>query len=318
MSHKRAWILFWLLGLIWGSSYLLIRIGVEQLNPLELVFIRTGIAAVGLNIVIYAQGKRLPSDWPTIRALILIGIGNTVIPFVLISWGETRVESGLASVLQATSSLFTLIIAHFAFTDDRITRRKIVGLLIGFVGVIILASRSWKDGQIATSDLIGQLAIVVASLFYATFTTYSRKVLRSNTEPIVVATGALTTAALIMAVLTFAAPLFGGPSPTPLAALRPDVLAAVLTLGVLNTFIAYTFYYSIVHALGASRASMVTYVLPPVGLTLGALILSEVVDFRLVLGAILIVGGIAIVNLRFGELFKRQAAQAEVAQDAVH
>ncbi len=105
MSLKRAWIGFWILGVIWGSSYLFIRIGVEQIPPFQLVFIRTAIAAVGLTVVVYLRGKRLPTEWHSIKALLFLGIVNTVIPFALITWGETHIESGLASVLQGTTPL---------------------------------------------------------------------------------------------------------------------------------------------------------------------------------------------------------------------
>jgi len=292
------WAGFWLLSLIWGSSFLLIRISVEEINQFQIVFIRTGIAAVGLNLVLLLRGKRFPTDWRSLRSLILIGLGNTTIPFTLITWGEKSVESGLAAVLQATASLFTLVIAHFAFRDERINFQKIAGIGAGFVGVALLASRSWGEGQIITGDLLGQVAIVVASLFYAIFTVYSRKVC-ANLEPIVVSAGAMTTAAVTSGILTFAAPLFGGPAPVSLASLNSNVLFSVLLLGFLNTFIAYLIYYSLVQSLGAARTSMVTYVIPAVGLILGVIFLNEVLDARLLIGAAIIFVGIGIVNMRF-------------------
>ncbi len=292
------WASFWLVGLIWGSSFLLIRISVEELSQFQIVFIRTGIAAVGMNLVLLLRGKRLPTDWRSVRSLIMVGLGNTAIPFVLITWGEKTVESGLAAVLQATASLFTLVIAHFAFTDERINLQKIVGIGAGFIGVTLLASRSWGEGQVITGDLLGQGAIVLASLFYATFTVYSRKVC-SNLEPIVISAGAMTTAAIASGFLTYAAPLFGGPAPTPLNALSSNVLLSVLVLGFVNTFIAYLMFYSLVQTIGAARTSMVTYVVPPVGLILGVIFLNEILDARLLIGALIIFAGIGIVNWRF-------------------
>ena len=292
------WASFWLVGLIWGSSFLLIRISVEELSQFQIVFIRTGIAAVGMNLVLLLRGKRLPTDWRSVRSLIMVGLGNTAIPFVLITWGEKTVESGLAAVLQATASLFTLVIAHFAFTDERINLQKIVGIGAGFIGVTLLASRSWGEGQVITGDLLGQGAIVLASLFYATFTVYSRKVC-SNLEPIIISAGAMTTAAIASGILTYAAPLFGGPAPTPLNALSSNVLLSVLVLGFVNTFIAYLMFYSLVQTIGAARTSMVTYVVPPVGLILGVIFLNEILDARLLIGALIIFAGIGIVNWRF-------------------
>ena len=307
MTTKQAWVGFWLLALIWGSSFLFIRIGVEQLPPFQLVFIRTGIAAVGLTSVVYLRGKRLPTDWHGIGDLLFLGSINTVVPFALITWGETRIESGLASVLQGTAALFTLLIAHFAFADERISWRKLAGLLIGFLGVIVLASRS-TAGQIAQSDatmhLLGQLAVIVASFCYALGGTYGRKAMQHRLDPIVVAAGSMTVAAVLSGGIAWLSPLLGGPAPISLGQLTPGVLGAVLALGLVNTFGAYLIFYPLVSVLGAARTSMVTYVIPVVGLVLGAIFLGEQVDLRLLIGTLMIVGGIGIVNLNLRSLFR--------------
>ncbi|MCB0080676.1 MAG: EamA family transporter, partial [Caldilineaceae bacterium] len=281
MTNKQAWVGFWILSLVWGSSYFFIRIGVEQLPPFQLVFIRTAMAAVGLNLVIYARGKRLPSDWRSIRDLLILGVVNTVIPFALITWGEVQIESSLASILQGTAALFTLVVAHFLFVDERITWRKLIGLVTGFLGVVVLAGRSSSEANAAVSStqhLLGQLAIVGASFCYALGNTYGRKAMQNRLEPIVTAGGAMTVAAIITGLITFAAPFFGGPAPLPLGALTPRVLGAAVTLGLLNTFVAYLIYYSLIAALGAARTSMVTYVIPVVGILLGTLFLHEQID----------------------------------------
>lgn len=320
MTKQRAWIGFWILALIWGSSFLFIRISVEQLTTFQVVFIRTGIAAIGLNIVAYMRGKRLPTDWKGIRDLLILGIVNTVFPFVLITWGEKSIESSLAAILQGTAALFTMVVAHFVFVDERMTPRKILGLVIGFIGVVILASRS-TEGEVVQTDatlhLLGQLAIVAASFCYALGGTYSRTAIQNRLEPIVAAAGAMTVTAIITGILTYVSPLMGGPQPTPISDLTPRVLTAIFALGFVNTFIAYIIFYSLIPALGAARTSMVTYVIPAVGLILGAIFLSEPVDFSLILGAVLIVGSIGIVNLKIGNLFRRTAAvQPQVVNDA--
>jgi drug/metabolite transporter (DMT)-like permease len=306
MTTKQAWGGFWLLALIWGSSFLFIRIGVEQLPAFQLVFIRTGIAAVALTMVIYLRGKRLPTDWRSIGDLLVLGVVNTVLPFTLITWGEMHIESGLASVLQGTAALFTLVVAHFTFADERISLRKLVGLLVGFLGVVVLASRS-TVGDIVQSDatmhLLGQLAIIVASFCYALGGTYGRKAMQQRLDPVVVAAGTMTVAALISGIIAWVSPLLGGPAPTSLSQLTPSVLGAVLALGLVNTFGAYLIYYPLVSILGAARTSMVTYVIPVV--VLGAIFLGELVELRLVIGTFLIVGGIGIVNLKIASFFKR-------------
>ncbi len=308
MTTKQAWGGFWLLALIWGSSFLFIRIGVEQLPAFQLVFIRTGIAAVGLTMVVYLRGKRLPTDWRSIGDLLVLGVINTVLPFALITWGEMHIESGLASVLQGTAALFTLVVAHFTFADERISLRKLVGLLVGFLGVVVLASRS-TQGNIVQSDatmhLLGQLAIIVASFCYALGGTYGRKAMQHRLDPVVVAAGAMTVAALISGIIAWVSPLLGGSAPVSLSQLTPSVLGAVLALGLVNTFGAYLIYYPLVSILGAARTSMVTYVIPVVGLVLGAIFLGELVDPRLVIGTLQIVGGIGIVNLNIASFLKR-------------
>jgi drug/metabolite transporter (DMT)-like permease len=306
MTTKRAWAGFWLLALIWGSSFLFIRIGTQQLPPFQLVFIRTGIAAIGLNVVVYLRGGRPVVDWRTLRDLIILGVVNTVVPFALISWGETHIESGLASVLQGTAALFTLVIAHFTFTDERISLRKLGGLVLGFLGVVVLASRSTAGNLVqsdSTMQLLGQLAVIVASLCYALGGTYSRKAMRQRLDPLVAAAGTMTVATILSGSIAWISPLVGGPPPMSLSQLTPEVLGAVLALGLVNTFGAYLIFYPLVSVLGAARTSMVTYVIPVVGLVLGAIFLSELLDLRLVIGTLMIVGGIGVVNLNLRSWF---------------
>lgn len=234
MTIQRAWVGFWALAVIWGSSFLFIRIGVEQLSTFQLVFIRTGIAALGLNIVAYLRGKRLPTDWAGVRDLLILGVVNTVFPFALITWGEKSVESGLAAVLQATAALFTMVVAHVVFVDERITGRTLAGLVFGFTGVVVLASRGTDGGAVATGarlHLLGQLAIIAASFCYALGGVYSRKAIQRRLEPIVAAAGAMTVTAVTSGVVAYAAPLVGWAAPVALDQLTSRVLVAILTLG---------------------------------------------------------------------------------------
>ncbi len=302
MSSKQAWAGFWILSLIWGSSFLFIRIGVEEVPPMQLVFARTAIAAIGLNLVIWLQGKRLPTNRQGVIDLLVLGVVNTVFPFALITWGEVYIESSLAAILQATAALFTLIVAHFYFADERITLRKIVGLLVGFVGVVVLVGRSGAQNVEAdpTMHLLGQLAIVAASLCYAVGGVYSRKAMQGRLDPLVAAAGSMTVAALLSGALAYGVlPWALDAQTVSFASLAPAALWAILALGFINTFGAYMIWYPLVVALGAARSSMITYVIPVVGLALGALVLNEPIVGRLLLGAALILGSIAIVNVKF-------------------
>ena len=300
MGHSmqvKAWLYFWALGLIWGSSFLFIRIGVSELHPFHVVLFRTGIAAVGLCLVIILGRKRIPRDKGLLIKIALVGLGNVAIPYTLISWGEQSIDSGLAAVLQATAALFGLIVAHFFFADERITQRRAIGIILGFIGVAVLMSRNWQDGQLIVGSLLGGLAIVGASVFYATATTLGRKVMQGEVEPIVVSALSMLSGALAETVLIFVTSPFGTPTTIP-SIISQDVLFAFVTLGVVNTFIAYLMFYSVIQALGVARATMVTYVVPVVGLILGALFLREIVDQGLIMGAALIFMGIAVVNLK--------------------
>ena len=316
--NTRAWLSFWLVGLIWGSSYLFIRIAVAEMKPVEIVFIRTGIAAIGLGLVIYFRRTTVSLNWLTMRSLIIIGIGNVVAPFMLITWGEQTVPSGMAAVLQSTAALFSLVIAHFAFADERINPQKVIGLILGFVGVVVLFSGELTQEGAGAGSILGLLAIVLSSLCYATFTALGRKVIQGKVEPIVVAWASMVVASLVTLIPALFSParslllssalpnadeylhhIFASqPGFTPLTILSTNALISVLVLGVVNTFVAYIFYYFVVRELGVSRAAMVTYIIPPVGIVLGALLLQETVGSTLLAGAGLIFTGIAIVNLR--------------------
>lgn len=293
----RKWAAFWLVALIWGSSFLLIRIGVEELSPFQVVFIRTGIAAVGLNLVLLLRGQRIPFNLRQLFPLFVIGIGNTTVPFALITWGEVTIDSGLAAVLQSSAAFFTMLIAHFVFHDEKLSLKKIVGLILGFVGVVTLASSSWASGTLIVGELTGALAIVLASLFYALFTIYSRKQINARYDPTVVAAGAMTFAALSSGLLMILAPYFNGEPATPLIEVSSNVLIAISLLGIVNTFVAYLMFYWVVQQLGAGRASMVTYVVPAVGLILGVIVLNEPLYWQILVGAALIFAGIAAVNI---------------------
>ena len=292
------WIGFWVLGLIWGSSFLFIAIGVEMSQPIPARLHAHGHRGGGPQPRPVRARQAHSRGRLALVPLLVLGIINITLPFGLITWGEQTVASGVASVLNSTVALFTLLVSALVFRQEAFTARKFIGLLIGFFGVVVLASRNFEGGVLQTSSLLGQAAILVAAVFYAFGGSYSYRLAVRWNDPQVVAAGSMIFAALSSGLLMMLAPLAGGPAPTPLAEIPANSLLAIIALGLFNTFIAYMIYYWIVRALGAARASMVTYVAPIVGLTLGALVLNEVVDLRLLLGAGLILGGIAIVTLR--------------------
>jgi drug/metabolite transporter (DMT)-like permease len=227
--------------------------------------------------------------------VIFIGFFNVALPFTLITRAEESIDSSLATILNATVPLFSLIFAHFILSDDRLTRERIAGLVIGYIGIVILASRGLSDT--GNSPISGQVMMLVASASYAMSVVYIRARLR-HIESIRIAGLSLVVAAVMMGPLSLL--MEGLPSP---GAWSGDTLWAIGTLSTVNTVAAYFLFYYLIAEWGA-RATLVTYTFPPIGVTLGAVFLDELVDIRLVIGAVLILGGIVVVN------FKRKSRQS--------
>jgi drug/metabolite transporter (DMT)-like permease len=289
MSLK-DWGAFWLLGVIWGSSFLWIKIGVAEIGPITLVAFRLGFALLGLLVVFALQRRAVPRDSKTLWALVFMGVFNTAIPFALISWGETRIDSALASILNGTVPLFTIVIAHYWLSDEKITLMRVVGLIVGFLGVVVLVSRDFGPQGIHSS-ILGQLAVLAAAVSYAVSATFSRRHLR-GIAPVVQATSIVFVAdALAWA----AVPLAEQPLRWPVL---PITWFALIWLGLLGSCVAYLLYFYLLNSVGATKSTLVTYVFPVIGLILGIIFLGESADWRLLVGSALVVGGIAVVNVK--------------------
>jgi drug/metabolite transporter (DMT)-like permease len=285
-----VWLAFSLLSLAWGSSYLFIRVGVEQLSPLALVALRLGIGAVGLWGFAISRRLNLRLTRRQLASVAVLATINTSIPFLLITWGEETVPSGLASVLNSTVPIFSFLIAGAVLQDEPITVPRLGGVAVGFGGVLVLLSRDLSHGGIQWSTLGAQGAIVLASAFYAISAVFARKTLR-GAPSMTIALLALSIAAAEILVLSL---IF---SPPPLASLHPKSLLAVVWLGLLGSSFAYLLYYFILENWGASRTTLITYVLPVVGLALGAVVLHESLDWRTAAGSVLVIAGIALASV---------------------
>ena len=284
----KEWGAFALLGLVWGSSFLWIKIAVQEVGPFTLVVLRLSFGLAGLLIVMLWQKQPLPRDRRTLLAYLFMGVFNTAVPFTLISWGETKIDSGLASILNGTVPLFTIVIANYWLHDEKITLARLAGLVIGFIGVGVLVSRDFGLEGL-TGNVWGQLAVLAASGCYATAITFSRKHLR-NQPPVV---QALMTLLIADAVMWAVTPAVEWPFHLPLL---PLTWFAIAWLGLLGSCLAYLLFFYLINAWGPTRASLVTYVFPVIGLILGIIFLNEVADWRLIVGSLLVVGGIGAVN----------------------
>ncbi len=286
----KEWGAFWLLGVIWGSSFLWIKIGVAEISPFVLVTLRLTFALLGLAAVLVLQKRSLAGQRRLFSAYLFMGIFNVVVPFVLISWGEVRIDSALASILNGTVPLFTIVIAHYWLSDEKITPMKIVGLIVGFAGVVVLVSRDLGP-QGFHSSVPGQLAVLVASVSYALSAVFARRRLR-GIAPVIQGILNVSVAEVIMLMLVTAVD-----RPIMLPRL-PITWLAVAWLGLLGSCAAYLLYFYLINTIGATRATLVTYVFPVIGLLLGIIFLGETADWRLLVGSALVVGGIAVVNFR--------------------
>ena len=302
MRQIREWVTFWVLAIVlWGPSFLLIKVALRELEPVMVVALRISLGAAGCWAVLLWQRVALPSEPRLLLALMLFGLVNTAAPFLLITWAEQYIDSGLTGILNGTMPFFTTLIAHVFLADDRITPLKLLGLALGFAGMVFLVG-----GNLQSVDLLGslggQLAVIAACVCYACGAVYNSRALRGH-RPEVIAAYSLTGAAVWL----WLAALASGTAvrlPTSSA-----VWLAVLWLGLMGTALAYTAAFYLMRSWGPTRVSLLTYVLPVVAVTLGVVFLGETLRWQLVAGGLLVLGGIAVVNLR-GSLSARPASES--------
>src|SRR5215217_6950488 len=282
----KHWFIFLLLGAIWSSSFMWIKIAVAEVGPMTLVAFRVLFGLLFGIVVILIQRVSLSRSFKEWGPLLLLGITNVAIPFFLISWGEQSIDSAVAAILDATVPLFTILIAHYLLNDDKMTWPKVVGLLIGFAGVIILMS---KDIGASFGSVLGQLAVVLACAFYAGSAVFARKT-TEHTPGILRSAGPLISATMIMWPIAF---LVERPFQIPQL---PVTWVALLFLGVLGSGLAFVLSYYLIHEIGPTRTSMVTYLFPIGGVLLGVMFLNERLSWQLVAGTVLVIISLAVVN----------------------
>jgi drug/metabolite transporter (DMT)-like permease len=291
----RQWTEFLALTLIWGASFLWIKIAVREVGPLTIVAIRLAMAmAAILPVLIYRRGG-FPRSARMWRHLVVQGLASTALPWILITWAEKYIDSALATVLNGTVPLFTIVIAHLWLADDKMTVRRVTGLLVGFAGVLVLVAgdlRFLASGDAGVRMIVlGQLAMLVSSFFYAVSNVYARRHFR-GISPAFQAFYTMLAADALMWVVT---PVVEAPFTLPAL---PITWLAIAWLGVLGAGISYLIFYDLLHQIGPTRVATVTYTIPVVGVTLGVVFLGEALTWELVAGTILIVSGVASVTRR--------------------
>ena len=286
---SKDWLAFIALGTVWGSSFLWIKIAVQEIGPFTLVAFRLLFGILGLLVVAAYVKPEFPRGWKILLILTLIGFTNNALPYVLISWGEQYIDSAVAAILNSTTPLFAMVFAHLFLGDDRLSVPRLVGILVGFSGIVILVSRDLGSG--IELNLLGQLAVLLASFLYAGTSVFARRTTR-GVAPVALALVPLLGADLFLWVLT---PIVESPFTLPAI---PITWVAVIWLGLMGTCVAFLLYYYLLHSVGPTRTTLVTYVFPLVGVILGVVFLNELLYWQLVVGGALIVGSIIIVNTR--------------------
>lgn len=284
----RTFLLLLFLASLWGPSFLFIKVAVSEIPPITLMLGRVGISGVLLYLILRMQGGKL-LPWGRIwYHLAVFALVQNAVPFVLFAWGEQYINSALAGILNGTTPLFTLILAHFFTSDDRLTPAKTVGTLIGFGGLLLLIGPALWAGVRATTW--GLLAVTVASACYGVAILYSRRHLR-GLPPLVGPTSQLLLATLYLAPLSL---LFDRPFSLPVPSW--PALGSLLALAVFGTALAFVIFYRLVERASATYISMVTYLVPIFSLVLGVLVLNERLDWNAYAGCALILVGVMIVN----------------------
>lgn len=289
--NRGDWLILLTLAVIWGGAFFFIGVAVKHVPPLTYVWLRLSIAAVAMWIYVKARVGSLGLPRQVWGAIVLLAILNNALPFALFGWGQTHIASGLASILNATTPIWGVVVAHFLTHDERMSPRKTVGVLLGFGGVATMIGPALLS-NIGTNAL-AQLACVTASLSYALAAVWARRFRRIGVAPIAVTTGQLTAGALIMLPVSL---IVDQPWTHPFPPV--SAWAAITALALFCTAFGYVLYFRLIDHAGATNALLVTLLVPPVAIMLGAAFLSETLAPQDFLGLALIALGLAAIDGR--------------------
>ncbi len=293
---SREWLLLVALSVLWGGSFFFSEVALDELRPFTVVLGRVGIAAVALVAFVYLTGRRMPGSPALWGAFLVMGALNNLIPFSLIVWGQVTIDSGLAAILNATTPLFTVLLAHVLTRDERMTSNRLIGVLLGLGGLIVLVGPDVLGG-LGTQGL-AQLAVLGAAASYACAGIYGRRF--KELPPAIAAAGMLcgTTVMILPLALILDQPW----------SLRPSVVTwgAVLGLSLFSTALAYLIYFRILAAAGATNLLLVTFLIPVSALFLGVAVLGERPEWSAFAGLALIFAGLAAVDGRLFSVVRRR------------
>jgi drug/metabolite transporter (DMT)-like permease len=277
------WLLLIALSILWGGSFFFQKVTLAELPPFTLVLGRVAIAATALMLVVHLRGLPMPRSGSLWGAFLIMGLLNNLVPFSLIVWGQTQITSGLASILNATTPLFTVVLAHWLTTDERMTVRRIGGTLLGLLGVTIMIGPEALQGL--GLRVLAQLAVLAAAASYALSGIFGKRF--KDVPPLVTAAGQMTgTTAMMLPIAAIV------DRPWTLAPPHAVTWSALVGLGLLSTALAYVIYFRILATAGATNLLLVTLLIPVSALLLGTSILGERLEPRHLAGMALIALGL--------------------------
>jgi drug/metabolite transporter (DMT)-like permease len=290
------WLLLLILSVLWGGSFFFAKVAVAELPPLTIVLARVAIAALALHLLILALRQRMPAERPLWRDFLLMGLLNNAIPFSLIFWGQQEIASGLAAILNATTPLFTVLVAHALTRDEQATPLKLIGVALGIGGVALMIGLDRAAGLGA--HLWSELAVLGAALSYAFAGIFGRRF--RGRPPLVVAAGQLTaSSALILPLALLIDRPWLGVNPS------AEVWGALIGLALLSTALAYVIFFRILARAGATNLLLVTFLIPVSALLLGIAFLGETMGMHQLIGMLLIGLGLAAIDGRLVRRFHR-------------
>jgi drug/metabolite transporter (DMT)-like permease len=289
------WVMLITLATVWGGSFLFNAILVAELPVLTIVAIRVTVAALALWGFMHATGRKISTSPHVWGALLILGVLNNAIPFSLIVQGQTQITSGLASILNATTPLFTIVVAGIFLMDERFSVLRVLGVIIGFSGVILMVGPDALGGLGA--DFWAQLCALGAAISYGFASVFGRRFRELRVDPVMVATGQVTMSSLVLWPIAL---WIDGPQD--IANISFNAALSMFGLAVLCTSFAYILYFRILERAGATNISLVTFLVPISAIILGILVLGEQIFIKEIIGMMLIGLGLAIID---GRLFKR-------------
>ncbi|WP_285164481.1 DMT family transporter [Shewanella goraebulensis] len=286
----RIWAMLIVLSILWGGSFFFIGVVVNELPPLTIVTLRVAIAAVTLWLIATILGHKPPKAPRIWLAFLGMGLLNNAIPFVLIVWGQTQIASGLAAILNAATPIFAVIVAGFLLPDERPTRLKLFGVVIGFIGVVVMIGMPALEGA---ESILAQLAVIGAALSYAFAGVYGRRFRTMAVSPVITAAGQVTASSVVLLPITL---MVDGP--IDITGTSMQAWSAIAALAIASTAIAYVLYFKILEIAGATNVLLVTLMVPASAILLGSVFLNESLEAIHFVGMLLIALGLSAIDGR--------------------